>query len=209
MIKLKLHLGCGKRYLGESWTHVDLLPYDHVDVKADVCDLHMFDDGSVTEIYACHVLEHIQRQKMLQVLSEWNRVLMIGGCLRLAVPDWEAVVDYYQSTKTTQTSRLWEIIGLITGGQRDQWDHHTFVFDEPLLRSLLQHSGFDNIQRYEWQNFLPPNFDDYSRCYLPHMDVTNGKLMSLNVLAYKTEEAGTHKASDDILMATKSQTVSA
>ena len=43
------------------------------------------------------------------------------------------------------------------------------------------------MQRYDWRDFLPDGFDDYSRCYLPHMDFEHGQLMVLNVTAEKIE----------------------
>ena len=46
-------------------------------------------------------------------------------------------------------------------------------------------AGFSNVERYDWRDFLPPGYDDYSRSYLPHMDFDHGRLMSLNVVAVK------------------------
>ena len=55
-------------------------------------------DECVDEIYACHVLEHVTRQKIIETISEWNRVLKHGGTLRIAVPDWQAMVAQYNET---------------------------------------------------------------------------------------------------------------
>lgn len=179
MAAVRVHLGCGNRHL-PGWVHVDVRRFPHVDHIADVGDLHMFGDGSVDEIYACHVLEHIERRKLLPTIIEWNRVLKKDGVLRIAVPDFDAAHQHYQ-----QTGRLWEIMGLLVGGQRDEWDHHCFAFDMRLMRELLTTCGFANVIRYNWETFLPEGFDDYSRCYLPHMDTSTGRLMSLNVTAKK------------------------
>jgi len=35
-----------------------------------------YDDSSVDEIYASHVLEHFGRHEFMDVLKEWNRVLI-------------------------------------------------------------------------------------------------------------------------------------
>jgi hypothetical protein len=89
------------------------------------------------------------------------------------------------------STTLWQLIGLLTGGQRDPLDHHQFVFDFNLTRTLLECCGFREVKRYDWRDFLPPDFDDYSRSYLPHMDEENGRLMSLNVVATKCGEPAT------------------
>lgn len=176
---LRLHLGCGKRYL-PGFIHVDLCPYDHINYNCDVSDMtNVFSDQMADEVYACHVLEHFPRCKILLVLSEWNRVLKQGSLLRLCVPDFQAVVKHYQ-----HTGNLSELQGILHGGQRNQLDHHHVMFDFSLLQCFLEDAGFGNVQRYDWRDFLPKGYDDYSRVYLPHMD-ESGILMSLNVIATK------------------------
>ena len=161
---------------------MDLLPYDHIDYICDASDMtNVFSDGDADEVYACHILEHFPRCKILSVLSEWNRVLKQGGQLRLCVPDFQAVVKQYQ-----HADNLSELEGILYGGQRDQLDYHQMAFDFSLLQCFLEDAGFNNVQRYNWKDFLPKGYDDYSRSYLPHMD-ESGMLMSLNVVATKHE----------------------
>ena len=71
------------------------------------------------------------------------------------------------------------------GGQTYDYNYHHMCFDFDLLNSLLTEVGFTNIKRYDWQRFLPDNYDDYSRAYLPHLDFENGRAMSLNIIAEK------------------------
>lgn len=179
---MKLHLGCGKKHLGNDWIHIDIKEYDNVDIVMNIKHLDFFRDGSVDEIYACHVLEHFKKNEVMQVLAEWFRVLKSdGGILRLAVPDFESVVNLYNSKKY----KLATFHGLIYGGKRDEYDIHYDVYDETHLSSLLLQTGFKNVKRYDWRDFLPDNYDDYSRAYIPHMDFENGTLVSLNVVATK------------------------
>ena len=74
---MKLHLGCGKRYL-EGFIHVDLADFEHVDYKIPVDDLSVFENESIDEIYASHVLEYFDREQVKSVLYEWRRVLKFG-----------------------------------------------------------------------------------------------------------------------------------
>lgn len=182
---MKLHLGCGKKYLS-GYIHVDIIKYPNVDIQADIRNLDSIPNNSVDEIYACHVLEHFNRKEIIQVLTEWNKKLKVNGILRLAVPDFEAIVKEYNEHKN-----LHLLQGLLVGGQRDKYDYHTFVFDFTLIKDILEGCGFRNVERYDWRYFLPNDYDDYSRVYLPHMDFDNGKLLSLNVTANKCNEEQT------------------
>lgn len=176
---MKLHLGCGKKFI-EGFVHVDMANYDHVDFKADVKNLHMFNSDSVDLIYACHVLEHFGRNEVSDVITEWYRVLKKGGTLRIAVPDFESVVNWYNNT-----GKISEVMGLVVGGQRELYDYHKIIFDECSLTALMKEVGFKQVHRYDWKDTEHSNMDDYSQSYLPHMDKENGMLMSLNIEAVK------------------------
>lgn len=176
---MKLHLGCGQKYL-PGYTHIDISEHDHIDIVTDIRDLSMIDNESIDDIYASHVLEHFKRNEIINILTEWNRVLKIGGTIHIAVPNFTACVEQY-----SKNHNLSELIGLICGGQRDKYDFHNIVFDEELLSFFLKETGFTDIKKYDWKDYLPKNYDDWSRCYLPHMDFENGRSMSLNLVAKK------------------------
>ena len=58
---MKLNLGCGDRYI-PGFIHIDLADYSHVDHRADISDLSMFNDSSVNLIYCSHALEYFDRK---------------------------------------------------------------------------------------------------------------------------------------------------
>lgn len=178
---MKLHLGCGPRYI-PGFVHVDAQPGPHVDIVGPVERLPMA-DGSVSLIYASHVLEHFGRHEYKAVLQEWFRVLEAGGILRLAVPDFAACAAiYYESGLADGLSGL---VGLIVGGQRDGNDFHKMIFDEDFLRGDLLAAGFRQVRRWDWRTTEHAAIDDYSQSYLPHMHKDDGRLMSLNLEAVK------------------------
>ena len=80
---LKLHLGCGPTKL-EGWVNIDFDPDLNPDVVADVRNLP-YEEDSVEEIYASHLLEHFGYEE--PVLEEWHRVLKPGGNITVIVPD--------------------------------------------------------------------------------------------------------------------------
>lgn len=176
---MKLHIGCGKKFL-DGFKHLDVIPYEHVDYECDTRNLSGIEDGVVSEIYACHVLEHVKRSEVSDVLKEWNRVLEPKGLLRISVPDFSSIVAEYIENRDLKS-----VQGLLFGGQTYDYNHHHVVFDYEMLRDLLKGAGFKKIERYDWRTFLPSGYDDYSRAYLPHMEFENGRLMSLNVIAKK------------------------
>lgn len=178
--KLKLHLGCGKKYI-PGFIHIDALQYHHIDYCQQVDELDNFSNASASLIYACHVLEHFSRWEYIKVLKEWFRVLEPGGVLRLSVPDFAACAKLYYEEGLQ--SGLTGLVGLVIGGQRDKYDFHRMIFDEQLLSNSLMEVGFNNVRRWDWHKVEHGHVDDYSQAYLPHMDKEHGLLMSLNLEA--------------------------
>jgi predicted SAM-dependent methyltransferase len=178
----KLHLGCGRKFI-PGFIHVDIAAHEHVDHVAPVDQLDWLADESVSLIYASHVLEHFGRAEVGRVLAEWHRVLEPGGWLRIAVPDFAACAKIYYEQGLADG--LTGLVGLICGGQRDEYDYHKMIFDEPLLSRFLLEVGFRETRRWDWRGTEHAHLDDFSQAYLPHMDKVNGSLMSLNIEARK------------------------
>lgn len=174
----RLHIGCGKAYL-PGFVNVDIFSSVHADVYADMTALP-FDRGVFSLIYASHVLEHAHRHMVLATLSHWRDLLKLGGVLRVAVPNFGAVVEHYHGG-----GALNDVMGLLYGGQNHPKNHHFVTFDHSSLTSALFAVGFGQIRPWDWHQTDHFQFDDYSQCYLPHMDKKHGKLMSLNLEATK------------------------
>ena len=90
---VKLNLGSGGTRI-PGYTSVDFDEDLKPDVVSDVESLP-FDDETVDEIFASHVLEHLPLES--DALSEWKRVLIPGGLLTVAVPD---VLKVYTLSKS-------------------------------------------------------------------------------------------------------------
>lgn len=179
---VKLHLGCGPKYI-KGYYHIDIADDDHIDHQGKVEQLDFIPDNSVELIYACHVLEHFGRYEVKDVLREWYRTLEHGGILRLAVPNFAAVVQMYSSEGLQDG--MSGLVGLVCGGQRNFYQFHKMIFDEPLLTSFLTSVGFEQIRHWDWRVTEHSHIDDYSQAYLPHLDKQSGQLMSLNIEATK------------------------
>lgn len=177
---MKLHLGCGKRFIS-GFTHIDVVEFPHIDMRHEVDRLPMIADGSADLIYACHVLEHFHRKDTVRVLSEWRRVLRPAGTLRLSVPDFAALVEIYiASGENLQT-----IIGPLFGRGDYLYNVHYTVFDFATLGRDLEAAGFSEVREYDWRTTEHAEVDDYSQAYFPHGDKDHGVRVSLNLEATK------------------------
>ena len=184
MSDLKLHLGCGHRYL-DGFIHVDMDHLDHIDHPGtDLKDLSFFHDNSADLIYTCGSFEYYDREEALSALREWRRVLKPGGILKISVPNFESVIKVYQSHGDLNGIG---ILGPLYGkwGLSDgSFVYHKTVYDQRSLSNLLESAGFSKTKLYDAHQFLPQNYDDYSLAYYPHMDRT-GVQMHLNMECVK------------------------
>jgi predicted SAM-dependent methyltransferase len=177
---IKLHLGCGKIRL-PGYINVDIMAQPSVDVIADLRRLP-WPDASVDHVYSCAAIEHFGRREWVGVLKEWARVLKPGGGIRVSTADFEAAIARYLEQKNLE-----ELLGLMIGGQKDDYDWHGMIFDFATFRAGLAQAGFRDIRRYDWReaDVGRAGIDDFSQAYLPHMDKENGRLMMLNVEAIR------------------------
>ena len=176
---LKLHIGCGDVKV-KGFINVDADPkLPAVDVVDDVRTLSRFEAGSAEVIYACHVLEHLSHGEVFSVLTRWYDVLKSGGELRISVPDTDRIVQIYQKHwEHFQTPPNTPWIGLIYGGELDEYDYHKTGFNFCYLKYILEIIGFITIEEYthtpHWLGINDASCANW-----------NGDYLSLNVLAVK------------------------
>lgn len=178
---IKLHLGCGWRYFGSDWIHIDGGDYPHSS-SGDITALP-YQDNTVDLIYASHVLEYFDRQEAVEVLTEWHRVLKPGGILRLAVPNFRAMARLYVEENYPIESFLGPLYGRMK--MDGEYIYHKTAYDRESLNALLIKLGFEFATEYDWRATEHAHIDDHSQAYLPHMDKENGTLISLNIEAKK------------------------
>lgn len=176
--RILVHLGCGEIDC-PGFINVDYRPAPHVHYVQDVCDLSIFPNNYADLVYACHLLEHIRHTAVRQTLWEWRRVLKPGGVLRLSVPDFDKLLEIYQSSHGDITT----ILKPLMGGQNYEENAHHCVFNHAYLTDKLREVGFQEIR--DW---VPDRVPDHDFKDLAGSDVVlNGKAypVSLNIEAVK------------------------
>lgn len=104
-----LHLGCGQKPVAGR-INVDMVDMPGVDVVHDL-DVYPWPwlDGSVAEIHANHIFEHVVDP--LGWMAEAHRVLQPGGLLHIEVPHWQSHNAFTDPTHrrycTEDTFRYW------------------------------------------------------------------------------------------------------
>lgn len=168
--KVYIHLGCWDQK-NDKFINVDTEAFPHVHHVRNVQDLSVFENETADLIYASHLLEHISHLKLHEVLKEWARVLKRGGILRLAVPDLDKIISFYNSSGND----INQIVAALMGGQDYEYNYHKAVFNEKYLSDLLKNAGFTNIRHWDAkkENF---GFEDFAKNYRGSLNLEGQKI---------------------------------
>ena len=164
---LNLHLGCGNIKIPD-FTNVDIVESEATDIIDDVVTLKKFKKNSVDLIYNCNVLEHLGRFKFKEALKRWYELLKVNGILRISVPNFEALCDYYQRTKDLDT-----IYCALYAGQNKPYNFHYWCWDFKTLKRDLEQIGFKDVKLFD-RNIL--GIRDWSLNYVPYKDYQGNEL---------------------------------
>jgi predicted O-linked N-acetylglucosamine transferase (SPINDLY family)/predicted SAM-dependent methyltransferase len=171
--ELRLHIGGRERK--EGWQILNIQAGPDVDFVGNCTDLGQFADGSVQEVYASHVLEHLgYKEQLPHALSELCRVLGSGGRAMISVPDFEILCRLFLDPRAKMMDR-YTVMRMAFGGQMDEHDFHYVGLNYEILSKYLFDAGFSRVERVKKLGL----FHDDSRTEFL------GEAISLNVVAYK------------------------
>lgn len=94
---LKLNLGAGKSKM-EGYLSVDQIPFEGLDLVADLTQPWPWPDNSVSDIHASHMLEHFTADERVHIFNEAYRVLIPGGKMAIITPHWASQRAYGDPT---------------------------------------------------------------------------------------------------------------
>ena len=94
---MKLHIG-GKEKK-EGWKILNIQKADEVDFVGDISNLDQFGDNSFEEIYASHVIEHVDQKNIKKTLKGISRILENNGKFYISVPDLDVLCRIFINEK--------------------------------------------------------------------------------------------------------------
>lgn len=134
-----LNLGCGD---------IILPGHDNLDIKTGTDIRHLpYNDGSVDEIYASHILEHFPLNETDALLKEWLRVLKPNGIIRLAVPDMKKVMAEIQKEDPLVNHN--HITLALYGSGTEDGDMHKAAFTKETLTLRMYNAGIGSIEEFK------------------------------------------------------------
>lgn len=168
---IKLHLGCGQKYL-EGYINIDYPVTEHTvqqNVKADeygdITKL-TYTSCSIDEIRSHHVFEHFSRPVALALLCRWRDWLKPRGLLKIETPDAMACFKLLTSPFTSFDSKQ-QVIRHIFGSHEAMWAVHQDGWYKEKFEITLKTLGFCNL------HFVKSKW---------------GMLRNIEVFAYKSEQ---------------------
>ena len=169
---MKLHIG-GKEKK-EGWKILNIQKLEGVDFLGDISDLSQFENNSIEEVYASHVIEHVPQKKVNETLKGVYRILSENGKFYISVPDMDVLCKIFIDPKATPKVKF-NTMRMMFGGQLDEFDFHYFGWNFEFMRDFLTNAGFKRIEKVKSFSL----FNDTSD-YAPY-----GEPISLNVIAHK------------------------
>jgi len=176
---LKIHIGSGEINI-QGWVNIDARDFSHVHIVSKEISFNEFTDGSIQEVYLCHILEHLSFLELESVLHLINLKLKVGGVIRVSVPDFDKVIDIYQM----ENNNLDSVKHVLMGGQDYEFNFHKSVFNNLFLTNMLTQHNFNNVLSWDALTDFGVDLKDWSN---GKIKTSGGNMpVSLNLKAEKS-----------------------
>lgn len=145
---MKLNLGCGPD-VKEGYVNIDTCPLDSRVIQGDIRNLS-YEAGSVSEIYAKDVIEHMSLDDFYKAIENWSKICKSNATLFIQTICWDSIVKAYLSEVWDLKTVIYMLFAgknWVDGISRPE-DFHKSVYSYPLLRDALIKNGFTitNVQ---------------------------------------------------------------
>lgn len=152
---VKLNVGCGTDYK-DGWINIDNNSDENIE-KLDLnWDLRFplpFGDNSVDFIFNEHFIEHLTVEEGQSAIKDLMRVLRPGGVMRIATPDLQGSIYYYNNVEIEDdpTIKEFQLFHIKTKAERinisfRSWGHK-WLYDWDELERRLEEAGCTKIKR--------------------------------------------------------------
>jgi predicted SAM-dependent methyltransferase len=164
---LFLNLGSGPRGVDDArWVNVDGFRDQKVHYLVDFGRPLPFPSESFDGVFCEHVMEHFSLEDGQRLAREVYRILRLGGCFRVVVPDAELLLRRYFDTPDEMVAQRrageatpMEIVNLYF---RQRYEHQ-FLYDWSTMEKMLLGAGFETVSRAAFgqgRQCLPAILDD-------------------------------------------------
>ena len=175
---IKIHIGPGDINL-QGWINLDARHFSHIHIVSDNINLNEFTDNSITEIYLCHVLEHISFVEAEDFISQMYKKLKKNGILRISVPSFDSIIKIYQNNNLNLDLVKYALMG----GQDYEYNFHKSIYNQDELENLYKKTGFSKVESWSTKEDFGQEIGDWSATYY---NSNVGKIgISLNLKAIK------------------------
>ena len=141
----RLHIGGTTR--SDGWEVLNANPAPYVDHVCNANDLSQFADNTFIEMYASHIVEHLDYiNELPNTLKDWNRVLMPGGKIFISVPDLDVLAALILDKDKLTVNDRFLAMRMIFGGHVDKYDYHITGLNAEFLTEFLNAAGYINIR---------------------------------------------------------------
>lgn len=161
-------------------------------ILADILDKYPLPDNSIASYQAEDVLEHIELEKLVDVINEIYRILKKGGLFRICLPDYFSPYLQIISMRNREGEILFDPTGGGAYGESGVSDGgHRWFPNIYNVRTLLEKTNFVNYDflcYYTEDGKLMKKNIDFSKGYIsriPKSDRENGPIYSIVVDCYK------------------------
>ncbi len=194
MKEIKLNLGCGGRPL-PGYINIDTDSLENMKKRypdqefpegIEIFNYNIFnlpyDSGSVSEIRADSMIEHLSFKEESLFFYEMKRVLKTGGMINLSTTDFVEITkiwlnaednwkEFYRDDPEAirqehwfgqysySTDNRWGYLSaMIFGSQNGEGQYHKNCYSEDKLKAILKYLGFECIKvtRFNWKGDRDP-----------------------------------------------------
>ena len=141
---MKLNIGGESKK--EGWKILNIQKKPDIDFIGNINNLDQFDDESCEEIYASHIIEHVDQKTVLNTLKGINRILKKNGKFYISVPDMDSLCHFFISPLADKKIKF-HVMRMIFGGQIDEYDYHYFGWNFQFLHDYLNEANFSKVER--------------------------------------------------------------
>lgn len=151
-MKTTLNVGCGERTFkeypeGYKCINIDERDLSNVDKVMDVRKLD-FPDEYFDYILASDIMEHFSISETEDILTEWKRVLKVGGIVEFRMPNLREICRKYVNGVYDAKMCSW----LLYGGQDYPGNFHFTGFDRAWFKLIIEPLGFKEIEYHNADN---------------------------------------------------------